>query len=160
VLPLLRLGRAAARRGDLELAAFLHKSEPLLRRVTAARRAWVQELDQLVAEADRRGGLPPALELATLGRVYGDRFAELRARLVGLPAPPEAEPYRDALRDWLDSLIRAAQALGAARVGSVGDALERCRSELAAGRPSRQRALAWRAEHGLDGAAEARPGAA
>jgi hypothetical protein len=138
VLPLLRLGRTAARRGDTELAAFLHQSEPLLRRVTAVRHA----------------------DLATLGRVYADRFAELRARLVGLPAPPAAEPYRDALRDWLDSLIRAAQALSAARVGSVADALARCRSELAAGRPPRQRALAWRAEHGLDGGAAARPRAA
>ncbi|HZR01107.1 MAG TPA: hypothetical protein VFC93_20060 [Chloroflexota bacterium] len=160
MLPLLRLGRTAARRGDTELAAFLHQSEPLLRRVTAVRHAWVRELDQLVAEADRRGSLPPPLDLATLGRVYADRFAELRARLVGLPAPPAAEPYRDALRDWLDSLIRAAQALSAARVGSVADALARCRSELAAGRPPRQRALAWRAEHGLDGGAAARPRAA
>jgi hypothetical protein len=114
------------------------------------RRAWLDDLDRLAAEAAARDGQPPARELATLGRVYRERFAELRDRLAGIAAPNVAEPYHHALVAWLDSLVRASAELAGAGVDNAPDALARCRAALAAGREHRLRSLAGRAEHGKE----------
>lgn len=103
----------------VEVVHYLRALSLLLERVSAARRAWIEQLQPLVSDAYHRDPTAIARQAAQLGREQLGPFKTTRLELGRLRPPADCVQCHAAAASWLDHHVTACERL--IRLGDIRD---------------------------------------
>ncbi|TAK25460.1 MAG: hypothetical protein EPO26_03580 [Chloroflexota bacterium] len=118
-------GGSAARAGGTpqqatpkDIARFLIHLKPLVARAIEVRQSWIRELSALDAEVKTGSAAQVTARAGRLGREHVTSFREIRSSTERHQAPEGCQEINRIVFAWLDSLVKACDAL--VEVGSTG----------------------------------------